>query len=307
MQRATPRAYSAAHFLLELDQHENAGFVRSVDGGGVRSETLSYRGGDSHAHYRQQGAPRYEELKIQVGMSMSRGFYSWIEGFFSGQVTRKSGAIVAGDFQYKERARRTFSDALISEVTLPRLDAGDRSPCYMGVTLVPERISFAGGAGVDLPRHVGTRQKLWTPNHFDFAIDGFESATRRTVKVEGFSIKQQIQEYRSGEFKDPLKVPGRIEFPNLTFYVPESDARPLIDHFHRAVVLGRRPDGRLTGHLTMKDNDGQSLCTVHVYGIEIASLGPDKSDATSQEIKQVKVELAVESMRFDYAADGIDT
>lgn len=307
MQRATSRAYSAAHFLLELDHHENAGFIRSVDGGGVRSETMSYRGGDSHALYRQQGSPRYEELRIQVGMSMSRGFYAWIEKFFSGQVVRKSGAIVAGDYHYKERARRTFNDALITEVQIPRLDASDRTPCYMGVTLAPERIEFAGGSLVELPRQVGTKQKLWTPNHFDFAIDGFESSTRRTMKVDGFSIKQQIQEYRSGEFKDPIRVPGRVEFPNLTFYVPEADAAPLKEHFKKSVIDGRRADGRLTGHLTMKDNDGQTLCTVHVDGIDLASIGPDKSDATSQDIKQVKVEVAVEGMRFEYAADGIDT
>ncbi len=308
MQRASTsfRAYSAAHFLLELDQHENAGFIRSVEGGGIRSESLSHRGGDSHAIYRQQGAPHYEELRIQVGMSMSRSFYSWIEGFVSGKVLRKSGAIVAGDFQYKERARRTFRDAIIGEVTLPKFDGADRTPCYMGVTLLPERVEFAAGTAVDLPRHVGTRQKLWSPNKFDFAIDGFESATRRTMKVDAFSIKQEVQEYRSGEFKDPIRVPGRVEIPNLSFYVPESDASPLFGHFSKTVVEGRRTDGRMTGHLTARDNDGNTLCTIDLHGVEIASIGPDKSDASSQEIKQVRVEIAVEAMKFNYAAEGID-
>jgi hypothetical protein len=306
--RAGPssRAYSAAHFLLELDQHENVGFIRSLEGGGVRSETLAYRGGDSHAIYRQQGAPHHEELRIQIGMSMSRSFCAWIEGFVSGRGVRKSGAIVAGDFHYKERARRTFRDAIIGAVTLPRFDGADRSPCYMGVTLLPERVELASGTAADLPRHIGARQKLWSPNRFDFAIDGFESATRRTMKVDSFTIKQEVHEYRSGDLKDPIRVPGRVELPNLFFYVPEADASPLFTHFTRTVVEGRRTDGRLTGHLSARDSDGNALCTVDLHGVEIASIGPDRSDAGSQEIKQVRVEIAVEAMKLNHAASGID-
>lgn len=308
MRRATPvsRAYSAAHFLLELDQSENAGFIRAVEGGGIRSDIVTYRSGDSNAILRQQGSPRYEDLKMQVGMSMSKSFYLWIEGFVSGQVLRKSGAIVAGDFQYKERARRTFRDAIISELTLPKFDAADRTPCYLGVTLAPERIDFSPGSAIDLPRQVGTKQKLWSPNKFSFSIDGFEEATRRTMKVDSFSIRQQIHEYRSGEFKDPLRVPGRVEMPNVAFYIPESDAGPLVAHFAGSVVAGRRAPGRMTGHLTAHDNDGNTLVTIDLLGLEIASIGPDKSDATSQEIKQVRVEVATEGMKFHYAAHAVE-
>jgi hypothetical protein len=126
------------------------------------------------------------------------------------------------------------------------------------------------------------------------------------MKVDSFSIRQQIHEYRSGEFKDPLRVPGRIEMPNVAFYIPESDAGPLVAHFANTVVAGRRAPGRMTGHLTAHDNDGNVLCTIDLLGLEIASIGPDKSDATSQEIKQVRVEVATEAMKFHYAAHAVE-
>src|SRR5438045_746359 len=91
------RAYSAAHFVFELDQTEIAGFFRSVEGGGVKADILTHRTGYANAQWRQLGKPRYEDIKVQVGMSMSASFYDWIEAFFAGKVVRKNGAILAGD------------------------------------------------------------------------------------------------------------------------------------------------------------------------------------------------------------------
>lgn len=302
------RAYSAAHFVLELDQTEIAGFFRSVEGGGIKAEVLTYNMGSNADQWRQLGKPKYDDVKIQVGMSMSQTFYAWIESFFAGKVVRKNGAILAGDFHYKERARREMFDILISEVSIPKFDAGDRSPCYMGVTLVPERVQFAAGTQRDLsPSVSASQQKLWTPNHFEFVISGFEQATRRTTKIDGFSIKQQILEYRSGNQLDAVRVPGRVVFPNLTFYIPEADAKPLSDHFTSRVQRGAPPPAtRLDGAITATDSDGSPLCTISLFGIDISALGPDKSDSTSQDIKQVKVDITVEKMAFAYAQGMAD-
>lgn len=299
------RAYSAAHFVLELDQDEVAGFIRSVEGGGAKAEILTYSMGSTADQWRQLAKPKYEDIKIQVGMSMSQTFYQWIAAFFSGQVLRKNGAIVAGDFHFNERARREMKEVLISEVTIPKFDAADRAPCYMGVTLVPEKVLFAPGSQRSLgPTVAAERQKLWTPNHFDLVIGHFDSATRRTTKIESFSIKQQILEYRSGNQIDAVRVPGRVVFPNLTFYVPEADAAPLIDHFNQRVLRGRpAPATRLTGAITAMDSDDAPLCTIALAGIDIAAIGPDKSDSASQEIKQVRVDITVEKMAFEYARD----
>ena len=299
----TSRAYSAAHFILELDHSEIAGFFRSVEGGGVKADVMTYNMGSNSDGWRQLGKPKYDDIKIQVGMSMSETFYDWIESFFAGKIVRKDGAILAGDFHYKERARREMFDVLISEVSIPKFDAGDRSPCYLGVTLVPERVQFAPPTMRDLsPQVTASVQKLWTPNHFEFVISGFQEATRRTTKIESFSIKQQILEYRSGNQLNAVRVPGRIAFPNLTFFIPEADSKPLVDRLTKRVIQGKPPEPtRIDGAITATDGDGAPLCTVSLFGIDIASIGPDKSDSTSQEIKQVKVDITVERMSFQYA------
>jgi len=296
------RSYTASSFILELDGSHIAGFFRSVEGGGVKAEVMTYQMGNAPDLWRQMSKPKYDDIKIQVGMSMSEEFYAWISQFFSGSIERRNGAIISGDFHYKERARRVMKNMLISEVQIPKFDAGDKAPCYMTVGLVPETVEFErGNPNIDLSPTVATRQKLWTPNRFEFTINTFEQCLARTTKIESFTIKQQILEYRSGNLRDPWRVPGRIEFPNLTFYLPEADAGPLIDHFGKRVLRGQPPPHtRLTGGITALDADLQPLCTISLAGIDISGIGPDKSDSTSQDIKQIRIDITCEEMSFKY-------
>jgi phage tail-like protein len=297
----TARAYSAAHFVLELGNNETVGFFRSVEGGGIKSEIMTYQGGSTTSLFRQLGKPKYEDIKIQVGMSMSGAFYDWIESFFSGKVARKDGAIVAADFFYKERARREFTSGLVSALDIPKLDADDKNACYMTVTIAPETIRFAKGTSNKLEHKGGNSQKLWTSANFRFAIDGLEGACRRVTKIDGFSIKQKIHEHKVGSLRDPVRVPGIVDFPNITFYVPESDAQPFLDHFTKHIIKGeRQADPRNNGVIEMHDHTGNALCEITLTGVDLASVTPDKSEGGSDEIKQTKFEISVESMKFKY-------
>lgn len=305
------RAYSAAHFVLELDGSKDIGIIRSVDGGGVKSEIMTYQMGDNHDLWRQIGKPKYEDLKIEFGMSFSQEFYKWIKSFFSGDVQRKDGAIVAGDFHYKERARRKFQQALISEITFPKLDGSDKNACYMQATIAPEILRFEkGNPSTDLKAAVGKlRQKLWTAANFQLNLDspGLKDKCGRCTKIDSFTIKQEVQEYHSGEHRDPVRVPGRMEFPNITFYMPESDAQPFIDHYTKYGIGGEvQASPRGTGSIELRDNSNSELCRVSLFGVDIANLSADKSEAGSDKIKEVKIEISVERMDFTYESAAVD-
>jgi phage tail-like protein len=298
----TSRVYSAAHFQLDLGETEKVGFLKSVEGGGYKAEHIVYQGGSGHPIHKLLGKPKLEDVKLQVGMAMSEVFYAWIEGFFTGQVIRKHGSIIAGDFHYKERARRNFFDALIAEVGFPALDASNKNPCYMNVTLTPERMEYVKGSGKEMDRFIGNMaQKLWTSSKFKFEIKGFEQACRRCHKVDAFTVKQKIAESPSGRLRYPVRVPGRIEWPNITFSVPEADADPFIEHFVKHVVKGEpQEDARREGEIEFLDHQGIELAKLILKGIDIANIVHDKADAGTEDIKAVKIEIAVESMQFVY-------
>jgi phage tail-like protein len=295
-----PRAYAAAHFALELHGIDKLGMFRSIEGGGIKADVMTYQNGGTYDRWRQLGKPKFEDIKLQVGMAMSEPFYKWIEEFFSGKASRKNGAIIAADFYYKERARREFSDAMIKELTFPKLDGTDKNTAYMNVALSVEDIVFKKGeAGKALTQNAGSEeQKAWKACNFQFSIDGLDCCTRVT-KVDSFTVKQNILEYASGGRRSVSKTPSAIDFPQLSFYLPESDAQPLFDHFKKRGVDGEVP-GRLHGQIETYDNERATAFTLEFMNADIVNVQPDKSDATSEEIKQVKVDLYVESMKFQY-------
>ena len=273
---------------------------RSIEGGGIKADVMTYQNGGTYDRWRQLGKPKFEDIKLQVGMAMSASFYTWMEQFFGGNAVRKNGAIIAADFYYKERARREFTDAMIKELTFPKLDGQDKNTAYMSVALSVEDIQFIKGGGAELSQNAGSNeQKAWKVCNFRFVLDTFECCTRVT-KVDSFTIKQNVLEYASGGRRSVSKTPSAIDFPQLSFYLPESDAQPLFDHFTRRGVNGEIP-GRLNGHIEMFDNEKATVFNVAFMNADILNIQPDKSDATSEEIKQVKVDLYVESMSFKYS------
>jgi len=301
------RAYAAAHFALELDGRDSVGLFRSIEGGGVRADVMTYQNGANYDRWRQLGKPKFEDIKLQVGMSMSQPFYAWMSDFFKGVPTRKTGAIVAADFYYNERARRNFKAAMIKEITFPKLDGQDKSAAYMGVALSVEDIEFVKGSGGKLAAPAGfDNQKLWTACNFRFRLDDYADACNRVTKVDSFTVKQNIAEYHAGGYKAAIKTPTAVEFPNLVFYVPEADAQPFFDHISKRVGFGGkgngevRPATKMHGTIETFDNSEKTLFTLEYFGADIISVTPDKSDATSEEIKQVKVELYTEKMTFKY-------
>jgi hypothetical protein len=302
------RTYAAAHFALELDGNKNVGFCRSIEGGGIKAEIVTQQYGGEHRQWKQLSKPEYEDVKLQVGMSMSPPFYDWISGFFEGKVERRDGAIVAGDFHYNERARREMYHMLISEVTLPALDGEDKNACFMTIGIAPERVEFKKGTNNKLNPGPMQKQKLWTPANFQFKVDGFEQECRRVTKVDSFTIKQQILDYPQGGQRDKLRVPGFLEFPNITFYVPESDSQKFFDHYKKHVLDGKpQAEPRLTGEIEFRDQDGSGLCSIALAGVDLASVQPAKMTATSDDVKTVKIEISVESMVFSYVGASTES
>jgi phage tail-like protein len=296
------RAYSAAHFALELDgKKDDVGLFRSVEGGSIKADVMTYQNGANYDRWRQLGKPKFEDIKVSVGMSMSQPFYTWIADFFTGAGVRKTGAILAADFNYEERARREFSQALIKEITIPKLDATDKSPAYMGIAIAVEELQFKKGDGSKLlPLSNYKKQKQWTACNFKMHLDAIpDAAMARITKIDSFTIKQNIVEHHMGGFRGPIKCPSQMDFPTLSFYIPEVDAFPLMEHFTKRGVKGEVP-GRMTGSIDCLDNELKSLFTISFAGADITTIQPEKSDSGAEEIKVVKVDLYTESMKFSY-------
>jgi phage tail-like protein len=294
-----PDVYSSAFFHLEIDGIK-VGTIRNLDGGGVKADVLTYQHGEGGDTWRQLGRTKYEEFKITSGLVAGGELWKWINECMSGNPKRRNGALLAADYEYVEKARREFSEALIAEVAFPKFDAHDKNPANVVVTVSPEKMTYAKGSGkvLDQKDDASQKQKAVSSCNFTFNVQGFDSACKRVNKVDGFSVKCKIIEHQVSTRLESVKVPGKIEYPNITFYVPEVDAKPFLDHHIKTTMDGNRgapiPSATLTFHNNAKSERGSVTfkeCTVF-------SVTHDKQDATSEDIRMVKVEMAIEGIEF---------
>jgi phage tail-like protein len=296
------RSYAAAHFALELDGlTDQQSTIRSIEGGGVKLDVMTYQQGGIYDRWRQLGKPKYDDIKIQIAATTSAPMYTWIEKFFTGTPDRRNGAIVAGDFYYKERARREFSAGLITELSFPKLDATDKSAAYFGLTVAVEDIQYKPGSGSALTVSLPRTQNLWTCCNFHLELDGFNTDT--VTKIDGFTIKHNVVEYHSGGQLSPTKTPSAVEFPNLSFYVPESVSQPFADYItnkNQLATFNQVRHSPINGRLVALDNQGRELFYITITGCDLFAITPDSSNASSEEIKQVKLDLYTENMSFTY-------
>src|SRR5262245_57221451 len=116
------RSYTAGHFAFELDG-VRCGFVRSVEGGAVSADTVVEKVGPDHIHSKHVGRVKYDEISVQVGFSMTQPFYRWVEDGFKNAYSRKNGAIIGADYKLNARRTTEFYNSLVTELTLPALDA----------------------------------------------------------------------------------------------------------------------------------------------------------------------------------------
>ncbi len=300
------KAYAAAHFALELDGKKNLGLFKSIEGGGLKAPVMTYQYGHSLEKWRQLGKPSFEDIKVQVGMAMSKPFYDWVEKFFTGDAIQKNGAIVAACFEYKERARREFTGAMIKELTFPALVAGEGKPAIINLTLAVEGMTFSPGNGQKINDGKGMdAQKNWGNHRFMFSLDGFGQSCTRVPKIDAFTIKQTVIDFHSGNARAPIKCASAIDFPNIVFYVPEPDAQPFFDHVKKRIVDGEtksHASNKKAGYIQLypQDRNAKALCTLEFFEADIVSVTPDKSDSGTEETKLVKIELYTERMKFTY-------
>ncbi|HXH89679.1 MAG TPA: phage tail protein [Gaiellaceae bacterium] len=162
---AAPRAskparpsHAAGHFALELDG-KGAGLVESVEGGAAVGTVVRELGRNTYYQKKHIGNVKYEEISFQAGTGLGKAFYDWISETLNGRGSRRSGAFVSTDFNYKELSTMSFQQALLTAVTFPALDAGAKETAYLTVEVAPETTKILSGSGRRRSRSAGPSRR----------------------------------------------------------------------------------------------------------------------------------------------------
>ena len=296
---AAARSFAASKFAIELDGLF-AGWVYSTEGGDATADVVVETLGEDHIQRKHIGGVKYEDITVTCGTGMSKAFYEWIKGSFDLKPTRKNGAIMAADFNAMEMSRLSFSNALITEIGFPALDAASKDAAKMTLKFSPEytRLSFGGG-GI-LQGQSAKQQKKWLTSNFKLEIGGLD--TTRVNKIEALVIKQKVVENAVGEQRDYQKEPANLEVPNLVITFPESHATGFYQWHEDFVIKGNNgQEQEKNGALNfLSPTLQESFFTLSFGHLGIFKLAPETAQTTGDTIRRLKAEMYCEEIKFDY-------
>lgn len=278
----------------------DAGWIMSVEGGIAASEVVTEKiAGDSLAK-KHIANVKYEDIKVACGAGMSKVFWEWIESSLNLKYTRKNGAVIGCDFNYKEVSRMNFHNALITEVGFPALDAASKDAAKLTLAFAPEYTRYVAKPGGAPKAAIKRAQHNWSPANFKINASGLDTALSRCNKVEALSIKQKVTENAVGELRDYEKEPASMEIPNLVVTVAESHADEFYNWHEDFVIKGNCHEGNeKTFAIQYLDHARKNvLMELELQRCGIFKLTPDKLEAGAEAIRRVKVEMYCEEIRI---------
>ena len=164
--------YTAGTFALDIDGY-NVGFLKKFSGLAMEADIVAQR---------PRPGQRAEEARRRTssGRPARRPSVSaWARACTTGSscrstraTSRRTARSSSGDFNYKAQSRLDFEDALITEVTVPKLDGSSKDAAYFDVEFEPEQVRWAKGGGEDIRGKVGPKQKAWLCSNFRVEIGG---------------------------------------------------------------------------------------------------------------------------------------
>lgn len=209
----------AATSALELDG-QFIDFLKSAEGGFPRADVIQQPVGPNGFIKKQIGPPRYQDISIQCSPVLPKPLFDWIAATVSLSYPRKSGAIITGDFNRVEQNRLQFSNALLTEITIPACDGASKEAGYITLKWAPEFTAPLPGKGAAISAPPKNQQKAWLPSNFRLTIPGLDCS--KVGKIDALTIKQSVSDGSMGAMRE--KQPAKLEFPNLVITLAEFSA-----------------------------------------------------------------------------------
>ena len=289
------RTFGAGRFLLELGGVP-CGFLRSVEGGAIGAEVVSVHG-QTYFDEKHLGRVRYEDFAIELDLSLDAAVYDWIANTWTGKHQRRDGSITIVDAQLKARAENEFFQALLTEVTVPAMDAASKDVGFLTVKFAPEYTRMKKGSGATVKSST-TKQKAWQASNFKLEIDGLDCT--KVSKIEAFTFKQTIVRDDIGEVREAVREPSRLDFPNLRISVAESAAQTWSDWFDDFVVKGNNDATKeRQGKLTFLAPDlKKALGEVAFFNLGLFRLEREPQLAGVETVSRLRADLYCERMEL---------
>ena len=275
-----PRGSAGGSFALELDG-ATVGILKGAAGGNAVADVVTEAPGKSFFSQKHLGNVSYEHIALRCGLGMDKTFFEWIADAWQGKNRPRDGAVLAIDSSGNVRQRRSFSAAVISEVTLPALDGSSKEAAFLTVKLAPERVRREKGSGKLAP--TALKQKAWLASTFKLELGALD--TKAVSKIEAFTVKQTVVAREVGERRVAVRQPGKVEFPNLRVTLAETGSDSWFEWFDEFVLKGQNSQDKELGGVIrfLAANLKDELAQVRLFNVGIFKLASDPTAPISVE------------------------
>ncbi len=249
-------------------------------------------GGMSNKH---PGNISWTPGKASVGLDMGEAMYHWVKSAFEqGSVTR-SGVLTATDINFAAEALLTFTDALITEVTVPKLDASSKDLGFLDIAFQPELVQWSRGDGKEIRGNIGSKQKAWASSNFRIELGSLPC--HRVTSIESFTWKCTAVD--RGRPRDPSQRVAQVTVPDLRLTISNADIEPWSHAARTWLVDGKNLDGdEMEGRIAFLSPDlSRELGSIELHHVGFKSFSPLPQSAR-EGAATFNVELYVEKMNF---------
>jgi hypothetical protein len=295
------RSHTAGRFALDIAGY-NVGFLKKFSGMAMEADVVANDLGPDNIQKKHVANIKWTAGKATVGIGMGKGMYDWIKQSFDKSYEPKNGSFVNGDFNYKAQSRLDFEDALITSVTVPKLDGSSKDAAYFDIEFEPERVRWSKGGGEDIRSKTGPKQKAWLCSNFRVELG--DLPCQRVASVDSFTWKCSIAPDQVGLFKEPTKHPAKVTVPDLKLSISAADHQAWADAAKKWFIDGEHlEENEMNGRIVFLDPDMKTeLGEVTLLNVGFKKFSKDDFEANAEKIARFSVELYVEKMEFKISA-----
>jgi hypothetical protein len=294
---ADSRSHTAGRFALDVAGY-NVGYLKKFSGLAMEADIVSHDMGPDNIQKKNVANIKWTPGKATVGIGMGKGMYDWIKLSFDKSYEAKSGSFTSGDFNYKAQSRLDFMNALITSVTVPKLDGSSKDAAYFDIEFDPEQVRWSKGGGEDIRAQSGAKQKAWLCSNFRVEIGDLPCS--RVASVDSFTWKCSVAPDQVGIFREPTKHPAKVTVPDLKLSISQADHQAWADAAKKWFVDGYHLESNeMNGRIVFLDpNMKDELGEITLLNVGFKKFSKDDFEANSEKIARFSTELYVEKMEF---------
>ncbi len=284
------RQFATQNEFLSLDDGVNPTptfLVREVSGGYPFFQVIADSSTDVVT--KTIGNVVTKPMRVTVPGAIPSSLRPFITKFLTRTQTGLSGSVIYADFNRVAVGELEFEEGLMTELSLPALDASSRDSFqFQCVFDVGSSARFKGDRTRVVPVTEAKQPNALVSN-FRLTIPGLESMARFVNRIEPIAITQPVVQ-RIGDSADL----GSMNVSDLIISASESAAKPLYDWFD-AVLSGNKSER--TGILELLGPDLRKVVT----RLELRNLGLwwlAVPDGQAESIRRVTAKMYCEEVRL---------